>query len=144
MKKIIVFFIIVIIVVSFIGIKYYNYKINYNNIVKLNAEYESYFEKEIEGIELASLINKTVDKNTKNNIEQTDTGEFIQNNKNSIEIEIYMTDNETTYKMETIYKSGAEEFVQYYGNIKFKCTKKEYHNQTKQIKYMLFEQSITS
>lgn len=140
MKKIIIFFIIVIIVICFIAIKYYNYKINYNNVLNLNSEYEQYLNKEIEGIELASLMNKTIDKNKKNNIEQNENGEFIQNDKNSIEIEIYIKDNETTYKMENIYKGGTENFVQYFGDIKFECTKKEYHNKTKQIKYMLFEQ----
>ena len=140
MKKIIIFFIIVIILISFIAIKYYNYKINYNNVVTLNSEYEQYLNKEITGIELATLINKTIDKNRKNNIEQNENGEFIQNDSNSIKIEIYINDNETTYKMENIYKGGTEKFVQYYGDIKFECTKKEYHNKTKQIKYMLFEQ----
>lgn len=140
MKKIIIFFIIVIILISFIAIKYYNYKINYNNVVTLNSEYEQYLNKEITGIELATLINKTIDKNRKNNIEQNENGEFIQNDSNSIKIEIYINDTETTYKMENIYKGGTEKFVQYYGDIKFECTKKEYHNKTKQIKYMLFEQ----
>ena len=56
MKKIIIFFIIVIILICFIAIKYYNYKINYNNIVNLNSEYEQYLDKEIAGIELATLI----------------------------------------------------------------------------------------
>ena len=140
MKKIIIFFIIIVIILSIIGVKYYNYKLNYNSITKLNSEYEQYLDKEIDGITLGSLINKTVDKNIKNNVEQNENGEFIQNEKNSIKIEIYITDNETTYKMETIYKGGTEQFIQYYGDIKFKCTKKEYHNQTKQIKYMLFEQ----
>lgn len=140
MKKIIIFFIIVIILICFIAIKYYNYKINYNNVVSLNSEYEQYLNKEIQGVELASLMNKTIDKNKKNNVEQNDNGEFIQNDTNSIEIEIYIKDNETTYKMENIYKGGTENFVQYYGDIKFECTKKEYHSKTKQIKYMLFEQ----
>lgn len=140
MKKIIIFFIIVIILICFIAIKYYNYKINYNNVVTLNSEYEQYLNKEITGIELATLINKTIDKNRKNNIEQNENGEFIQNDSNSIKIEIYINDNETTYKMENIYKGSTEKFVQYYGDIKFECTKKEYHNKTKQIKYMLFEQ----
>lgn len=140
MKKIIIFFAIIIIILCFIAVKYYNYKVNYNSIVNLNSEYSQYFDKEIQGIELASLINKTIDKNKRNNIEQNENGDFIQNDNNSIEIEIYIKDNETTYTMEKIYKGGTENFVQYYGDIKFECTKKEYHNKTKQIKYMLFEQ----
>ena len=56
MKKIIIFFAIIIIILCFIAVKYYNYKVNYNSIVNLNSEYSQYFDKEIQGIELASLI----------------------------------------------------------------------------------------
>ena len=140
MKKLFIFIIIIIVILAVIGIKYYSYKAEYNNIVKENSEYEEYKDKEIYGIDLGTLINKTVDKNTKNKIEKDENNMFIQNETNSIEIEIYMTDNETTYKMETIYNKGTEQFIQYYNNIKFKCSKIEYHEKTKKIKYLLFEQ----
>ncbi len=140
MKKIFIFFAIVIIVVAIIGVRYYSYKVDYNAILKENAEYEQYKDKEIYGLDLASMINKTVDKNLKNKIEKSEDGNFIQNDENSIEIEIYILDNETTYKMETFYNKGTEQFVQYYGNIKFKCSKIEYHKNTGKIKYLLFEQ----
>ena len=74
------------------------------------------------GIELATIINKTMDKNIKNEVTKDENGIFIQNNDNSINLEIYMKDNETTYKMETIYNGGTEQFVQYYRDIKFKCS----------------------
>lgn len=140
MKKIFIFFAIVIIIVSIVGIKYYSYKVDYNAKVKENAEYEQYKDKEIYGLDLATIINKTIDKNEKNGIEKNEQKTFIPNDKNSIEIEIFMKDNETIYKMETFYNSGIEQFIQYYGNIQFKCSKIEYHPKTKQIKYLLFEQ----
>ena len=49
-------------------------------------------------------------------------------------------DNDTTYKMEQIYKQGVEQFVQFFLNDKFKSSKVEYHEKTKRIKYILFEQ----
>ena len=121
-----------------------SYKNEYNAIQKENKEFEEYKDKEVYGLEVGTMINKAVDKNTKNKIEKDNNGNFIQNDKNSIEIEINITDNETTYKMETIYNAGTEQFVQYYGNIKFKCSKIEYHENTGRIKYMLFEQQETS
>ena len=51
-----------------------------------------------------------------------------------------MLDNEKTYNMETFYGGGMDKFVQYYNEIKFKCTKLEYHKETKKVKYLLFEQ----
>lgn len=145
MKKIILILLaVVIIIVSVIGIKYYSYMVERNNVMEENAEYEEYINKEVYGINIATLINKTIDKNERNEIEKDDNGIYIQNQENSIEIEIYMADNETTYKMETFYNAGTEQFIQYYGNIKFKCSKIEYHKNTGKIKYMLFEQLQTS
>ena len=145
MKKIILILLaVVIVIVSIIGIKYYSYLLEKNNIATENAEYEKYKDQEIYGIDLATLINKTVDKNEKNGIPKDDQGMYIQNEENSIEIEIYIEDNETTYKMEAFYNTGIEQFVQYYGDIKFKCSNIEYHENTGRVRYMLFEQLPTS
>ena len=140
MKKIIIILAIVIIIVCVVAVKYYSYKVAYNMILEENSEYEQYKDKEIYGIDLATAINKTVDKNIKNGIEKDEKGFFKQNDENSIEIEIFIKDNETMYKMEAFYNSGTEQFVQYYGNIKFKCSKLEYHEKTGKISYLLFEQ----
>lgn len=141
MKKIVLTIIsIVIIIVCIIAIKYNSYLTEKNILIKENSQYEQYIESEIYGIDLATLINKTIDENEKNEIEKDENGFFISNEKNSIQIEIYMQDNETTYKIETISKMGTEQFIQYYGNIQFKCSKVEYHKNTGKIKCMLFEQ----
>lgn len=141
MKKITIFLIVVIIVlISIIGIKYSLYLTNLNEIKMENTKYEKYISQEIYGIDLATLINKSVDQNVKNEVENNNKGIFIPNEENSIHIDIYMKDNETTYKMEIIHNSGTEQFVQYYGDVKFKCSKTEYHKKTGKMKYMLFEQ----
>ena len=144
MKKILIFLAIVIVIVAIIAVNYTSYKTEYNSIMSENAEYEEYKDKEIYGLDIATIMNKTVDKNTKNKIEKDEQGMYISNDTNSIQIEIYILDNETTYKMETFYDAGTEQFVQYYGNIKFKCSKIEYHKNTGRIKYILFEQLQTS
>ena len=144
MKKIFVFLTIIVIIVAIAGYRYAVYKSEYNAVQKENADFEKYKDQEVYGIDVASMMNKAIDKNTKNKLEKDEQGNFIQNDENSIEIEIYMADNETTYKMETIYNSGTEQFVQYYGNIKFKCSNIEYHKKTGRIKYILFEQQENS
>ena len=144
MKKIFIFLAFVLVMIAIVGFRYVMYKNEYNVIQSENAEFEEYKDKEINGLSVASMINKAVDKNTKNKIEKAENGNFIPNNENSIEIEVYMSDNETIYKMETFYNAGIEQFVQYYGNIQFKCSKIEYHKNTGRIKYILFEQQETS
>ena len=140
MKKIVIFLAIVIIIVSAIAVKYYSQIVEYNTIIKENAEYEQYKGKEIYGLDLVSIINKVADENIKNKVEKSEDGMFIQNDKDSIEIEIYMKDNDTTYKMETFYNSGTQQFMNHYRDIKFNCSKIEYHQSTNKIKYLLFEQ----
>ena len=144
MKKILIFLAIVIIIIAIVIVQYSSYKIEYNAIMKENAEYEQYKDKELYGLNVATLINKTIDRNTKNDITKDENGMYIQNDNNSIQIEIYMQDNETTYQMEAFYKVGMEKFIQYYGNIKFKCSKIEYNENTGKIEYLLFEQIVTS
>ena len=143
MKKIIIFFVIILICVITIGLRFYSYKAEQEVLAAENQEFEQYANKEIYGIDLGSIINKAVDKNTKNNIQKDENNIFIQNHTNSIEIEVAMKETDTTYKtvrMEQIYNKGTELFIQLFIDIKFKCSKVEYHDSTGKIKYMLFEQ----
>lgn len=144
MKKILIFLGIAIIVIFIVMVNFSAYKIEKDAIVSYNSEFEQYKDKELYGLDLATVINKAVDQNTKNEVLKDDNGNFISNDENSIEIEIYMQDNEKTYKMETFYNAGTEKFVEYYGDIGFKCSKIEYHEKTGKIKYIYFEQLQTS
>ena len=140
MKKILAFITAVIIVLNLLAIKYYNYKDEYSKIKEFNSKYESYYQKELYGSDVATIVNRAVNDNELNRIEKDKNGNYIENETNSIKVEIKITDNDTLYSMETLYNGGMTTFVQYYSNIKFECTKIEYHSNSKQIKYMLFEQ----
>ena len=140
MKKIAIFIIIVIAIISGIFYTYLNFKANYNITKKLNSEFEKYLNEEIYGKDLATVINKAVDCNEKNEVQKDSKGIYLDNKENSIKIEIKIIDNDSIYQMEQFYKSGIENFISYYGNIKFKCTNIKYHDNTKNIKYMFFEQ----
>ena len=140
MKKTILFFAMIIIIVSGISYIFMNYKANYNVSKKENIEFESYLNKEIYGTDLLTVINKAIDSNEKNEVEKNSRGKYKDNGKNSISIEIKISDNDTIYQMEKFYKSGTGNFLNYYGNIKFKCIDIKYHKSTNKVKYMLFEQ----
>ena len=140
MKKILIFFVIIIAIVSIIAVRYSSYKVEHDTIMQENAEFEQYKDKEIYGLDLATIINKVMDKNIKNEIPKDNQNMFIENETNSIKMEIYMTDNEETYRAETFYNNGIEQFMEFYRDIKFKCSKIEYHEKTGKIKYLYFEQ----
>ena len=140
MKKTIIFIIcVVIIILSAFYMKYLDYREERNSVKRSNLEYEMYLNKEITGRELTSVVNKAVNNNEKNKVAKNENKIYEKNDETSISIDILMSDNETTYNMETIYNGGMVTFIQYYGDILFECTKIEYNSKGK-ICYMVFEQ----
>ena len=140
MKKLAVFFLIIVIIIVGISYMYLNYKANYHEARRENNQFESYYNQEFYGADVATIVNKAYDSNLTNSVQRDNSGNFIENDTTSIKIDLKMLDTDETYNMETIYKGGMDKFVQYYGSIKFKCTKIEYHNKTQKVKYMLIEQ----
>ena len=140
MKKLALIFLIGIIVIVGIAYMYLNYKANYYEAKRENNQFESYLNQEFYGADVVTLINKAYDNNLTNQVEKDKEGKFVENDNNSIKIDIKMTDTDTVYDMETLYAGGMDTFVKYYNAIKFKCSKLEYHNSTGKVKYLYIEQ----
>lgn len=140
MRKFIILFSIILIIVALVTINYKEFKREKNSIIAYNLEFEKNLQKEILGLDLTTIINKVINNNEKNNVEIGQDKRYINNGTNSINVDIWMTDTEETYPMEMLYNGGVENFVQYYGSIYFKCTKIEYHKETGKVSYLYFEQ----
>lgn len=141
MKKVLIILLILFMIIIFsIYALFITNKAQTNNLRNYNREYEEYLDKTIYGTELATLINKATNVNEKNKIEKDKKNHYIENEENSIKIEITMLLTEKTYPMEEIYNTDTAEFVKHFNLEKFKCTKIEYHNKTGKISKMLFEQ----
>lgn len=106
-KTIIIIVCIVIVILSIFGNKYLNYKDEKRQINEENLEYETYLNKEVSGRDLTTAVNRAVDNNEKNKVSKDEKGFYIGNDINSVIIEIKISDNDTTYKMETLYNGGA-------------------------------------
>ena len=139
MKKLAIFFLIIVIIVVTITYMFMDYQKKQERLKQENQVYESYLDKEVKGLDIATIINKVEDNNTKNNVKRDSKGYYIED-ENSIKIDIKFIDNDKTYKMEEIAKGEIKTFSVYYGQIKFKCTKIDYHKENGKVKYMLFEQ----
>lgn len=141
MKRIIcIILVIVICIVISIAYAYSGYKKEYNEVQNFNSNFSQYIDKEFYGNELATIINRAIDNNEKNKISKDSNGRYIEDEMYSVKVDIYITDNETTYSMETINLGGISNFVSYYSDVKFKCTKVEYHKKTNRISYLYIEQ----
>jgi uncharacterized membrane protein YhiD involved in acid resistance len=140
MKKIAIFLLIIIGIVSTISYLYLNSINNQRIAQKENIKFEIYKDEEITGAEVTTLINKAINSNQQNEVEKDKKGRYVDNATNSINIDIKFIDDDVTYNIEKIYNNGMDKFLTYYRDIKFKCVDVQYHDKTQKIKYMLFEQ----
>lgn len=122
MKKTIIIILIPILMILFSVIGLLRTKNTTNiEIRQANMQYEYYLNKEIYGTDVATIINKAINENEKNNIQKNERNHYIENNTNSIKIELKMTTNGKTYQMEEMYNNDITRFVENFNIIKFKC-----------------------
>ena len=141
MKKIIICILsIFLIIICIVVYGVYQKNENTAQIGVDNKTYESYENKEVLGTDIISIINKATDSNKKNDIKIGEDGNYIDNGKNSIRIEIKFKELDKVITMERINNVGIEKFWSNYGALSFKCTKIEYHEKTHRVKYMYFEE----
>lgn len=139
-KYIITILILIAIVISSVMYAYNTYKYNIQDLKNYNNEFTKYENTEIVGTEIATILNKAVNNNEQNNVNKGEQGMYIENDENSIKIDIYIKDNDTTYSMEKIYNMGVEKFINSFSLETFKITETQYHNKTGKIKYIKLEQ----
>lgn len=139
-KTIIIISVIAICIVMSITYAYSLYKDDINQIQKFNNQFSQYINQEFFGTELATIINLAIDNNEKYNIAKDTSGKYIPDDLYSVRIDVYMTDTQKTYSMETLNAGEISNLVNNYSNIQFKCTKVEYHKSNKRISYLYIEQ----
>lgn len=140
MKKYVLLLIIIIVAITSVAYLYINYVNGANNVNTMNKEYENLYNNIINGAALATNINKILDKNAKNNVSKDNNGYYLDNEQNSIIVEIKFKDSDNIFRTEQIYNNGMSKFINLYSNINFKCTKLEKHNKTNLISYLYFEE----
>lgn len=125
--------IMVVLFAKFVSVKKQNQEIQ-----KFNYGYEFYNKDNLSGLDVTTVINKAIDNNEKYDVKKDENGYYIED-ENSVEVEITMIINGKTYPMERIKEIGMENFTEFFGEINFKCTKIEYHADSKKVSRIYFE-----
>lgn len=135
---IILFIFFIVLVIS--GYAVYNYRTSIVESQKINNEYKKYYNIQVLGNELISIINKTIDINEKYGIQKNENGQYIENDTSSIKLYIKFKykDDYKNVTMEDISKGGIENFMKVYGAASFKCTELTYHEKSKNVKSVTF------
>ena len=141
MKKIVILISTIFLTIALIiGYRIYYKKVAIEQAVKENKSYESFYNKDILGTDVISIINKAIDSNEKNQVEKDEKGNYIDNFENSIEIKLKFKELDQIITMERINEVGMQQFWLNFGALSFKCTDIEYHTKTNNVKSMYFEQ----
>lgn len=139
-KRILVILGIFIIILLFVVYLLYNYDKGIKQAQGFNKQYELYYQKETLGTDLATLLNKVINYNEKNNVDKDDNDRYYIETENSIIVTIKFLEKDDIVRMEDILLKDMENFIKYYATSSFKCTKIEYHKENKQVKSLYFEQ----
>ena len=139
MKKIVLIFVIIIAILSSFCYIYSQKKITKNKKIASYDKYQKLLDTEIPGTDLASLINESIDKNKTNEV-SSENGIYIENDDNSMIIEIKFIESDNPIRGEKIYLNGIDRFIELYGSSNFKCTKVDFHKKNYEIKYLYFEE----
>lgn len=139
-RKLLVILGIFIIILLFAVYLLYNYRKDVIQMQSFNRQYEVYYDKTILGTDLATVLNKAMDYNKKNDIAKDSNNRYYIETEKSLLVEIKFSEKEEPVKMEDILSKEIETFIKFYGAASFKCTKIEYHESSKQVKSLYFEQ----
>ena len=127
---------VIILVIAFAVVQNVNVE---KELLKYNYQYDKFLNKEVLGTEVASLINKAIDTNEKNNIEKDENKYYISNTTNSIKIYIKLEPDGENFPMERIFEVGMTEFVKNFNLEDFTCKKVNYHKETGKVSEIYFE-----
>ncbi len=142
-NKILIILIIFMVILASATYIIYNYRMKLQEAQKINNEYKSYYEAQILGTELVSIMNRTQDVNTKNEVEKDSEGLYIDNEDDSIKmyLKLKYKDDYSTIEIEKILDDGIENFIKSYSTASFKCTEITYHEKTGNVKALTFTET---
>jgi len=139
-KTITVLFCIFLAIIISLYTYYQNGQQALENVKKFNYQFEQYFDKEIYGAEVATIINKAIDNNEQYNISKDAKGKYLPDNAFCLKVMIKFKDIDTIYEMESINNAGIEGFVSNFNMSIFKIIEYEYNETTKRIGKLVIEE----
>lgn len=149
MKKICIIAVIIIALLIIVVMQITNLQKQQNQAIQFNKQYEEYRNKELYGIDIVTVINKVTDNNEKYNIPKDENQMYIEDDENSIKVELNLISNVNektgkkeyvTHQMERLQQVGLEGFITNFNLTTFQCENIEYHKKTGKISKIIFTQ----
>lgn len=138
-KTLIIMLILFVAILAAVSITVVDLQQTGKQVKQFNQIFEEYKDKSLLGSEVASLINKAIDNNEKNQISKNDKGIYQEDGKYSVQILVKLEKEGEYFTMERINALKITEFVKNFSLQDFKCTGIEYHKETKRVSKVYFE-----
>lgn len=139
-KTIIVLFCIFIAIIISLYTYYQSTQSVLQGVKKFNYQFEQYFDKEIYGADVVTIMSKAIDNNNQYNIARDEENKFVEDNKNCLKVMIRFKDVDKTFDMESIEKAGIEGFMQNFSKSTFKIIEYKYNEESKRIGKIVIEE----
>lgn len=139
-KTIIVLFCIFIAIIISLYTYYQSAQSVLQGVKKFNYQFEQYFDKEIYGADVVTIMSKAIDNNNQYNIARNEENKFVEDNKNCLKVMIRFKDVDKTFDMESIEKAGIEGFMQNFSKSTFKIIEYKYNEESKRIGKIVIEE----
>ena len=101
------------------------------------------------GDDVMTIINNAIDNNEKNKVEKKSNGFYIENDINSVKVELTLLlldekeqIQEKVYQMESLQNAGLTGFISNFGLTTFECTNIDYNSNGKVKKIYLKQTEI--
>lgn len=108
-------------------VKYQTIKKEKLIITSFNLKYEEYNKRNLNGLDIVTVINRAISNNEQKFVEKDSKGYYNLEDDDNIEIYVKLAKDKDAYKMERIADMGLDSFVQYFGDAGFECTDITYH-----------------
>lgn len=131
----------IIIIISIIFANYVEYAKIRTEIRNTNKEFIAYENKNLQINTVVTLMNKAIQKNIENKINQDENKIFKENDTNSIKIFLEIKSRNSIIPMESLIlgeKAGTEKVEYAFSDLLFEITTIEYHEKTGQVKKIIF------
>lgn len=139
-KTIIVLFCIFIAIIISLYTYYQSTQSVLQGVKKFNYQFEQYFDKEIYGADVVTIMSKAIDNNNQYNIARNEENKFIEDNKYCLKVMIKFKDVDKIFAMESIEKSGIDGFMQNFSKSTFKIIEYRYNEESKRIGKIVIEE----
>ena len=149
MKKILIISIAIVVVLIVVVMQVKSLQTQQKQAIQFNKQYQEYQNKELYGIDIITVINKATDNNEKYGIPKDQKGMYIEDDENSIKVELNLIssiDEKTgekqyvTRQMERLQQVGLDGFITNFNLTTFQCEKIEYHTKTGKVSKIIFKQ----